>query len=100
MTAIELGYRPAVLRVLLSRGADFGYALRSTAGALPAGAVVELVFDVGITWTATIVSDLIQWSKTDAQVGTLLDARPVSVTLWYRAGGVDVPWARGAVEIT
>lgn len=108
---IILGPDPNDLLVKLVSGSTWWATLRSVESAsatpptlvpFPAGATVELRFKTGdtvTTWAATIDGAEATWTKTAAEVSSLIAAAPATAGLWVTAGGQTLAWGLGRVSV-
>lgn len=97
-----LGATPAKMVVKLSPDADFVATIKNTDGAWPSGVSIDILFDDGTVWPATISGDEARWDKDKAEVNTLIaDTAAIGrrVRLFYVDGAYDALWASGLVSV-
>lgn len=98
---MELGFRPPPLTVLLPVGGKFD-ARTVASEPWPEDFTIDLYFEgdgAPVTWAATIDGATAEWSKTVANVASILSSDLRTVSLRGTAdGGEPVIWRRGTVE--
>lgn len=98
MSTIMLGVEPASMGVRLAADADFITTLQTQDGTdWPSTVSAELRFPDGTVWAAALSGPNLTWSVDKADVNTLLDTRPKTVSLFYIDGTTDIEWAKGSV---
>lgn len=85
------------LTVTLVRDGSFWSILRNTSGNWDAGVDIELKFDTGQIFAASVSGTDALFDETPATVNALMDDEPSQVTLWYKTATHSIPWARGTV---
>jgi len=98
-----LGRTPDKFELVLSNDADFVSALRrpDTAGPWPLTleATIEIATETPTEWTATVDEQYLRWEVDEAEVATVIAARPKKAKLWYVDGTTRLLWATGTVKI-
>lgn len=99
MAEIDLVSSPLVLKINLTRDADFIREIEAVSpDTFPAGSTVSLQFrDAGgavlTTWNAAVTSTDAIFNVDKAVVNTLIGQNPASCRLIYTDGAVDILWA-------
>lgn len=97
---VQLGAKPnRRLNVPLVPGTTFWTVLRNTEGNWDAGAAIELRFDDGTTWHATIVGTDATFEELPVEVDRVIENLVETAGLYYLLGGHVIPWALGNVVV-
>lgn len=99
---MELGWDPPSFGLPLAAGGTYACALQSST-AWPAGLVIDLYFEgtgSPVTWQATIDGTQALWTKTVAQVASILNSELRTVSIrGTPSGGEPAIWYRGTVRV-
>jgi hypothetical protein len=103
---LTLGQAPVALRIALSKLSAFRTGLVTVDGQdWPVGSAASLTFSDGTKWAAQLTGPQLAWSKTAAQVASLLSSLGVGasgspVELWFTPAGSDpILWGVGTVAV-
>ena len=103
--ALEVGAKPAKLKVNLVRGADLSHTMRRSDGtSWLAGTVVSMVFEYSTGTPDTVVAAVdgadLRFDLDSVEVDAVIAKRPKKVRVWYEIGDVRLLWAVGEAVVT
>lgn len=99
MKTYGMGWTPYRNHINLCPGYDWIFSRTKEDGPFTAGTIVEIVWDNGVTWPATIEGDTASWRIEAAAVAAIPDGTGFEIAVRYPNSATsttdDYPWIIG-----
>lgn len=103
MATVTLGSVPQMLKVILTKNADFVASMKKADNTSWPSAQLFLQFEIKdaspIVWQASFSGAVASWNVDLVDVNALLAAKPRGVKLWYDEGDYEALWAQGEIDV-